>query len=111
MSARLDFDFLSFQGILQQAETLYTMGDFEFALVFYHRGYKLWPDREFKVGIQKAQEAINNSVGSEWPWAFPLSRKSRRILRFGGRPEVSRVVTTKRPIGNPMRALDCCRFH
>ncbi|XP_011902040.1 PREDICTED: tetratricopeptide repeat protein 25 isoform X2 [Cercocebus atys] len=51
-------------GILQKAETLYTMGDFEFALVFYHRGYKLRPDREFKVGIQKAQEAINNSVGS-----------------------------------------------
>lgn len=59
------FDCLSFQGILQKAETLYTMGDFEFALVFYHRGYKLRPDREFKVGIQKAQEAINNSVGSE----------------------------------------------
>ncbi|KAM6163572.1 outer dynein arm-docking complex subunit 4 [Rhynchocyon petersi] len=52
------------KGILQKAETLYTMGDFEFALVFYHRGYKLRPDREFKVGIQKAQEAINNSVGS-----------------------------------------------
>ncbi|XP_066111519.1 outer dynein arm-docking complex subunit 4 isoform X3 [Saccopteryx bilineata] len=51
-------------GILQKAETLYTMGDFEFALVFYHRGYKLRPDREFKVGIQKAQEAINNSVGN-----------------------------------------------
>ena len=46
------------------------MGDFEFALVFYHRGYKLRPDREFKVGIQKAQEAINNSVGSEWPWGL-----------------------------------------
>ncbi|XP_001496747.2 outer dynein arm-docking complex subunit 4 isoform X1 [Equus caballus] len=52
------------KGILQKAETLYTMGDFEFALVFFHRGYKLRPDREFKVGIQKAQEAINNSVGS-----------------------------------------------
>ncbi|XP_062968650.1 outer dynein arm-docking complex subunit 4 [Cynocephalus volans] len=52
------------KGILQKAETLYTMGDFEFALVFYHRGYKLRSDREFKVGIQKAQEAINNSVGS-----------------------------------------------
>ncbi|XP_043760534.1 outer dynein arm-docking complex subunit 4 isoform X2 [Cervus elaphus] len=52
------------KGILQKAETLYTMGDFEFALVFYHRGYKLRPDREFKVGIQKAQEAINNSVGN-----------------------------------------------
>ncbi|KAM9004773.1 tetratricopeptide repeat protein 25 isoform X2 [Sarcophilus harrisii] len=52
------------KGILQKAETLYTMGDFEFALVYYHRGYKLRPDREFKVGIQKAQEAINNSVGN-----------------------------------------------
>nr|XP_044600846.1 outer dynein arm-docking complex subunit 4 isoform X3 [Equus asinus] len=52
------------KGILQKAETLYTMGDFEFALVFFHRGYKLRPDREFKVGIQKAQEAINNSVGN-----------------------------------------------
>ncbi|XP_045692703.1 outer dynein arm-docking complex subunit 4 [Phyllostomus hastatus] len=61
------------KGILQKAETLYTMGDFEFALVFYHRGYKLWPDREFKVGIQKAQEAINNSVGS--PSSIKLENK------------------------------------
>ncbi|XP_057173717.1 outer dynein arm-docking complex subunit 4 isoform X3 [Ursus arctos] len=49
------------------------MGDFEFALVFYHRGYKLRPDREFKVGIQKAQEAINNSVGS--PSSIKLENK------------------------------------
>ncbi|KAI4588906.1 hypothetical protein MJG53_003314 [Ovis ammon polii x Ovis aries] len=61
------------KGILQKAETLYTMGDFEFALVFYHRGYKLRPDREFKIGIQKAQEAINNSVGS--PSSIKLENK------------------------------------
>ncbi|XP_074117643.1 outer dynein arm-docking complex subunit 4 isoform X1 [Sminthopsis crassicaudata] len=61
------------KGILQKAETLYTMGDFEFALVYYHRGYKLRPDREFKVGIQKAQEAINNSVGS--PSSIKLENK------------------------------------
>ncbi|CAK6438153.1 unnamed protein product [Pipistrellus nathusii] len=61
------------KGILQKAETLYTMGDFEFALVFYHRGYKLRPDREFKVGIQKAQEAINNSVGT--PSSIKLENK------------------------------------
>lgn len=42
------------------------MGDFEFALVFYHRGYKLRPElQEFRLGIQKAQEAIENSVGSK----------------------------------------------
>ncbi|XP_028341890.1 outer dynein arm-docking complex subunit 4 isoform X1 [Physeter macrocephalus] len=61
------------KGILQKAETLYTMGDFEFALVFYHRGYKLRPNREFRVGIQKAQEAINNSVGS--PSSVKLENK------------------------------------
>ncbi|KAM5212767.1 outer dynein arm-docking complex subunit 4 isoform 2-T2 [Hipposideros larvatus] len=71
--ASLEGDPTFCKGILQKAETLYTMGDFEFALVFYHRGYKLRPDREFKVGIQKAQEAINNSVGS--PSSIKLENK------------------------------------
>ncbi|KAG1967684.1 tetratricopeptide repeat protein [Pimephales promelas] len=54
-----------FKGLYQKAEALYTMGDFEFALVYYHRGHKLRPElQEFRLGIQKAQEAINNSVGS-----------------------------------------------
>jgi hypothetical protein len=40
------------------------MGDFEHALVFYHRGNKLRPEQqEFRLGIQKAQEAIDNSIG------------------------------------------------
>ncbi|KAG7279118.1 hypothetical protein CRUP_004061, partial [Coryphaenoides rupestris] len=42
------------------------MGDLEFALVFYHRGRKLRPElQEFRLGIQKAQEAIENSVGKK----------------------------------------------
>ncbi|KAG9350118.1 hypothetical protein JZ751_026471 [Albula glossodonta] len=54
-----------FKGLFQKAEALYTMGDFEFALVFFHRGHKLRPElQEFRLGIQKAQEAIDNSVGS-----------------------------------------------
>nr|XP_056720662.1 outer dynein arm-docking complex subunit 4 [Euleptes europaea] len=53
------------KGLYQKAEALYTMGDFEFALVFYHRGYRLRPElQKFKLGIQKCQEAIENSVGS-----------------------------------------------
>ncbi|XP_053121967.1 outer dynein arm-docking complex subunit 4 isoform X3 [Hemicordylus capensis] len=53
------------KGLYQKAEALYTMGDFEFALVFYHRGYKLRPEvQKFKLGIQKCQEAIENSVGN-----------------------------------------------
>ncbi|XP_018419377.1 PREDICTED: tetratricopeptide repeat protein 25 [Nanorana parkeri] len=58
-----DSDF--FRGLYQKAEALYDMGDFEFALVFYHRGNKLRPERQdFRLGIQKAKEAIENSVGT-----------------------------------------------
>ena len=54
------------QGLYQKANALYHMGDFEYALVYYHRGSKLRPDlNEFTLGIHKAQEAINNSIGSK----------------------------------------------
>lgn len=34
------------------------------ALIFYHRGAKLKPGREeFRLGIQKATQAIDNAVG------------------------------------------------
>nr|XP_015217704.1 PREDICTED: tetratricopeptide repeat protein 25 isoform X1 [Lepisosteus oculatus] len=63
-----------FKGLYQKAEALYAMGDFEFALVFYHRGHKLRPElQEFRLGIQKAQEAIDNSVGS--PSSVKLENK------------------------------------
>lgn len=58
-------DFL--QGLYQKAEALYAKGEFEWALMFYHRGFKLRPElQEFRLGIQKAQEAIDNAVGSNY---------------------------------------------
>ena len=54
------------QGLYQKAEALYSKGEFEYALLYYHRGYKLRQDQEeFKLGIQKAQEAIDNAIGSK----------------------------------------------
>ncbi|OUM68711.1 hypothetical protein PIROE2DRAFT_36441, partial [Piromyces sp. E2] len=53
------------KAIYQKAETLYMMSDFEMALVFFHRGNQLRPELpEFSLGIHKAQEAINNSIGN-----------------------------------------------
>ncbi|XP_076458744.1 outer dynein arm-docking complex subunit 4-like isoform X2 [Babylonia areolata] len=53
------------RALCTKAEALYQKGDFENALVFYHRGHKLRPElQEFRLGIQKSQEAINNSIGS-----------------------------------------------
>lgn len=59
---RLDKEYIP--GLYQKAEAMYQLGDFETALVFFHRGHKLRPElQEFRLGIQKAQEAINNSIG------------------------------------------------
>ncbi|XP_031456489.1 tetratricopeptide repeat protein 25 [Phasianus colchicus] len=62
------------EGLYQKAETLYTMGDFEFALVFYHRGGELRPElQKFRLGIQKSHEAIINCIGS--PSSVKLKNK------------------------------------
>jgi len=46
---------------------MYIKGNFELALVYYHRGQKLKPDCEiFRLGIQKAQEAIDSAVGGKF---------------------------------------------
>ncbi|XP_061604842.1 outer dynein arm-docking complex subunit 4 isoform X6 [Phyllopteryx taeniolatus] len=61
--ASLQEDESFFKGLYQKAEALYCMGEFEFALVFYHRGLKLRPQvQDFQLGIQKAQEAIENVI-------------------------------------------------
>ncbi|KAK7507840.1 hypothetical protein BaRGS_00000805 [Batillaria attramentaria] len=53
------------RALCMKAEALYQKGDFETALVYYHRGNKLRPElQEFRLGIQKSQEAINNSIGT-----------------------------------------------
>ncbi|KAL4217492.1 hypothetical protein ACF0H5_023941 [Mactra antiquata] len=53
------------KGLYQKAEALYQKGDFETALMYYHRGHRLRSElQEFRLGIQKSQEAINNSIGT-----------------------------------------------
>ncbi|KAM6114837.1 outer dynein arm-docking complex subunit 4 [Phoenicopterus ruber ruber] len=72
--ASLQNDKTFFKGLYQKAETLYTMGDFEFALVFYHRGHRLRPElQKFRLGIEKSQEAIVNCIGS--PSSVKLENK------------------------------------
>jgi tetratricopeptide repeat protein 25 len=57
--------------IFRKAEALYSKGDFEMALVFYHRGLKERPEvSEFRLGIQKAREAIENAIGHPEHYKF-----------------------------------------
>lgn len=52
------------RGIYQKAESLYFLGQFEHSLMFFHRGLRLRPElTSFRLGIQKTQEAIENTIG------------------------------------------------
>ncbi|XP_077315659.1 outer dynein arm-docking complex subunit 4 isoform X4 [Lithobates pipiens] len=87
-------------GLYQKAEALYAMGDFEFALVFYHRGVKLRPElQEFRLGIQKAQEAIENSVGT--PASVKLENKEG--VAFLSKQEESKKAKQKAPAKVPKK--------
>ncbi|NXL59146.1 TTC25 protein, partial [Chordeiles acutipennis] len=80
------------EGLYQKAETLYIMGDFEFALVFYHRGCRLRPElQKFRLGIEKSQEAIINCIGS--PSSIKLENKED--LCFISRQAESRKANQK----------------
>lgn len=73
-----------FKGTFQKAEALYAKGDFEMALVYYHRGNKLRPElNEFRLGIQKAREAIDNSIGNPKDYKFqaPAALKNLALLQ------------------------------
>ena len=45
-----------------RGDALYQMGRFEHALMFYHRGKRLKDSDDFRLGIQKASDAINNAL-------------------------------------------------
>ncbi|XP_028981998.1 V-type proton ATPase catalytic subunit A [Diachasma alloeum] len=47
-----------------KAEALYHLGDFELSLVYYYRGMRIRPEfDQFRLGVQKAKEAIQNILG------------------------------------------------
>ncbi|CAH0558269.1 unnamed protein product [Brassicogethes aeneus] len=53
------------RAIYQKAEAMYYLGNFEHSLMYYHRGLHIRPDHEgFKLGVHKAQKAIENALGS-----------------------------------------------
>lgn len=54
----------SIRAIYQKAEALYYLGKFEHSLMFFHRGLRLRPElANFRLGVQKTQEAIEATIG------------------------------------------------
>lgn len=60
----LQLDKNNIRAIYQKAEALYYMGKFEHSLMFFHRGLRLRPElANFRLGVQKTQEAIEATIG------------------------------------------------
>lgn len=60
----MSHDKLNIRAIYQKAEALYFMGQFESSLVYFHRGLFLRSELAcFRLGVQKAQEAIQKTIG------------------------------------------------
>ncbi|KAM6904789.1 outer dynein arm-docking complex subunit 4 [Xenentodon cancila] len=75
----LESDKSHYEGLYQKAEALYHMGNFPFALVFYHRGQKIRPQmEEFKLGVQRAQDAIQSVAGKFFNQETPLTHQERK---------------------------------
>lgn len=93
-------DPLDVKAILQKAEAHFLAGDFEHGLVQYHRGNKLRPDmEEFRLGIQKAREAIDDALAGS-----TLQRPPQKYLR---RSEERRQSLNAAVLGNA--SLDASR--
>lgn len=59
-----DADDTYIQGLYQYAEALFNLGQFEQAAISFHRGFRARRDREeFRIGINKCQEAIRTAIG------------------------------------------------
>jgi tetratricopeptide (TPR) repeat protein len=70
-----------FKGVYQKGEALYAQGDFESALVQFHRGFKMKAEMdEFRIGIQKCREAIENSIGNPKKLPIVVPQRLKKIL-------------------------------
>ncbi|KAI8916067.1 hypothetical protein EDD86DRAFT_186113 [Gorgonomyces haynaldii] len=94
LALKQDPDF--FKAVFQKAEALYSKGDFELALVFYHRGNRMRPELdEFRLGIQKASEAIDNSIGNPKNYKFQPPPGVRLVINDPTTMRYNRALSAK----------------
>jgi tetratricopeptide (TPR) repeat protein len=73
------------RAMLAKAEAFFSMGEFEFALVFFERGYAIRTDViGFRDGITKSKSAIRDSINGEKPFQpnpnFAASRPRKPLI-------------------------------
>ncbi|XP_059058197.1 uncharacterized protein LOC131851693 [Achroia grisella] len=92
------------KALLQKAEALYYCGEFELSLVHFHRGLRARPDlSDFRLGVQKAQEAIENTIGSVKP---VFNKPVKRTNSKPPRPALGQLMSDKLYLENLLKNPD-----
>ncbi|CAG9097859.1 unnamed protein product [Plutella xylostella] len=100
--AALQLDPKHVQALLHKAEALYYCGEFELSLVHYHRGLRTRPDlHAFRLGVQKAQEAIENTIGTVKP-----TKKTSKKTPKATRPVLGQLMSDKIYLENLLKNPD-----
>ncbi|CAK1602778.1 unnamed protein product [Parnassius mnemosyne] len=91
------------KALLQKAEALYYCGEFEMSLVHYHRGLRSRPDlSDFRLGVQKAQEAIENTIGA----VKTVKKAKKRVSPKSSRPALGQLMSDKIYLENLLKNPD-----
>ncbi|KAL7294537.1 hypothetical protein TKK_0012065 [Trichogramma kaykai] len=89
------------KALYSKAEALYYLGDFELSLVYFYRGMKIRPEfDQFRLGVQKAKEAIQNILGGN-PVPMP---ETPGPIAAAGTGEQQRETTTSSTSQSSTRA-------
>ncbi|XP_049691806.2 LOW QUALITY PROTEIN: outer dynein arm-docking complex subunit 4-like [Helicoverpa armigera] len=100
--AALKLDPKDAKALLRKAEALYYCGEFEMSLVHYHRGLRARPDlNDFRLGVQKAQEAIENTIGS-----VKVVKKAAKKRSKSARPVLGQLNSDKIYLENLLKNPD-----
>ncbi|XP_068145432.1 outer dynein arm-docking complex subunit 4 [Drosophila tropicalis] len=92
------------RAIYQKAESLYYLGQFEQSLMFFHRGLRARPElASFRLGVQKTQEAIENTIGAKTK-ATAAPPKSSRNRKSDEETPKSQGATTQPTLRKPTKA-------
>ncbi|EDQ91789.1 uncharacterized protein MONBRDRAFT_542, partial [Monosiga brevicollis MX1] len=85
------------KGLFAKAEALYSKGEFEFALLNFHKGQHLRPDMaQFRLGVQKAREAIETAIGDTRRCQLSSEGDLTLYHDFVAEQEAARIARNKR---------------
>ncbi|XP_075166194.1 outer dynein arm-docking complex subunit 4 isoform X2 [Haematobia irritans] len=93
------------RAIYQKAESLYYLGQFEQSLMYFHRGARARPElNSFRLGVQKTQEAIENTIGAKNKSGTTSASNKTKMKKSGDNTPKSQATSARPHRSKPTKA-------